>query len=211
MPYSTIKMCHKIFGLEVIASGFQELSPSEREQIFSFRKKVFVDRNNWKIESYKGGVIECDEYDDDDAKYIYIASSDCILGCVRLRPSTSPTLLTGPFKWLKESSKSWQVQTEDTWEASRFFITQHSKKCYEQGGIDRRTYALFISMIQFGVISGFAYYEVVVDEKMARILRRSGWTLEVLNKGVGNKNEIIYYGLLPCDSKIFEHIMYAMG
>jgi len=192
-----------------MASNYHGLSQGMRKQIYRSRKEVFIDRKQWKVESYEGGDIESDEYDDCKAYYLCTLSGSSITGCVRLRPSTSPTLMIGPFKWLKESIAPSELYNDITWEASRFFITPGRLGSAEQGRFDRRTHALFLSMIEFGMTAGISDYEVVVDAMMARILRMSGWPLRVLSSGVVSLNEKVYYGLLPCNGMAFENIINA--
>lgn len=175
-------------------------------QIYCLRKHAFIDRKGWSIQSYKGGDIEYDEYDDSQAYYIFTLHEDFVTGCVRLRPSTSPTLMSGSFAWLKKQVKSNDFNFKITWEASRFFITPAKCLIGRRDRIDTRTRALFISMIEFGVNLEFEGYEVVVDEVMLRILRRSRWPVNILSSGIGNMGEKIYYGILPCDLKILNDV-----
>ncbi|TMU17803.1 hypothetical protein E0L35_21110 [Halomonas sp. ATBC28] len=199
------KMFH---GIEVVASNYTDLPKSSLDKIFELRKKVFIDRRKWDIESYTGGNLEYDEYDNDEAYYIYLLINNCISGCVRLRPSTSPTLMTGALKWLKESSQFDESQLENSWEASRFFITPDKINFGAKKSFDVRIYALFISMIDFGLNRGVVNYEVVVDEMMRRVLRMCGWPLNVLNSGFGSLSEKVYYGNLPCCQKAVKDIMF---
>lgn len=194
-----------IFGVEIFVANYKDLSNCILDKIFRMRKEVFIDRRKWSIESYEGGVVERDEYDNEEAYYLCAYLDKKFAGCVRLRPSSSATLLTGPLKWLKEPV-DFIPATIIKWEASRFFITKNNKNNEDEQGVDRRTQALFLGMIQFARANGFENYEVVVDALMARLLRVCGWPLCILNTGVGTLDEKIYYGLLHCGEEEFEKI-----
>lgn len=197
----------KILGIDIIFSNLYSMDQEIKEQIFISRKKTFIDRRQWDIVSYDGGDHEIDQYDDPDSYYIYSIYNRTVTGCVRLRPSSAPTLMTGPLKWLKDPINFSEKETGAIWEASRFFITpSKNENTMSGGGIDIRTLVLFLSMIEFGIERKISHYEVVVDAIMARILRRSGWKLKILNYGEGSLNERIYYGLLPCSTENYDYI-----
>ncbi len=211
MKNSSISVSSPDYKVGHFIKSYDELTPFAREKIYYLRKRVFIDRLKWRIDSYESGEFECDSYDDAEAYYICTLFEGDITGCVRLRPSTSPTLLAGPLKWLKTSVELSEKHNEKTWEASRFFITPNRLDNDEARGIDCRTYTLFLSMIEFGDMKGFKNYEVVVDATMARVLRRCGWPLEILNSGLGSLNERLYYGLLSCSPESYNSIKYSMN
>lgn len=199
-----------VHSVNVVCSCYGSLADEMRDQIFRFRKNVFVDRRGWDISSYSGGEVEVDEYDDRESYYVCAVDGCDIIGCVRLRPSTSPNLLSGDFREMKASAGRLAVDESKSWEASRFFITPLGSM-YMRGdkGVDRRTVALFLSMIEFGLEKGIEGYEVVVDALMNRLLRRVGWRISTLGSSTGTLGERIYYGLLPCNEKSYYRISEA--
>ncbi|AQU81285.1 MULTISPECIES: acyl-homoserine-lactone synthase [unclassified Halomonas] len=202
-----VNLSSSLFGVTTISSCYNDMPHHILNEIYRSRKNIFIERKKWDIESYKGGDLECDQYDEDDSYYIYILDKSDISGCVRLRPSTSPTLMTGSLKRLKNPLFFKAKNSKSMWEASRFFITQDSVTNDKIGGIDTRTYALFISMIEFSMVKGFMSYEVVVDAMMMRILRQCGWPLKIISSDIGSLNEKIYYGTLQCNIKTLNNIL----
>lgn len=197
-------------SVNVISSSYSSLTDEMRNQIFRFRKSVFVDRRGWDISSYKGGEVEVDEYDDDESYYVCAVDEDAIAGCVRLRSSVSPNLLSGYFREVKAAAGHAVVDESKFWEASRFFITpSEGMKMRGNKGVDRRTIALFLGMIDFGLEKGVEGYEVVVDALMDRLLRRVGWRISTLGSSDGTLGERIYYGLLPCNEESYVRISKA--
>lgn len=211
MLFSVDSLSWSLFGIEAIVSNYNDIPKCILDEMYRSRKEIFIDRKKWNVGSYKGGGLECDRYDDEEAYYIYILNKGCIAGCVRLRPSTSPTLMTGPLKWLKDPVETKKSELESIWEASRFFITPDKAFQRESWRFDKRTYALFISMIEFGIARAVINYEVAVDAIMMRILRACGWPLSVVNSGFGSLNEKVYYGLLPCNADALNKILLIAG
>ncbi|MCH4813326.1 MULTISPECIES: acyl-homoserine-lactone synthase [Vreelandella] len=178
------------------------------EEMLMARKRIFIDHKKWNMDSYVGGYKEMDMYDDKDAYYIYYWKNS-LIGSVRLRKSSSPTLLSGPFKYLKDMVKNNNIYDDNMWEASRFFIVKegYSDDVKKIHGLSHYTLSLFIGMIIFGVKNNVSYFEVVVDVLMARVLKRAGWELTVLSESYGSNNDIIYYGILDCNDAILDDII----
>lgn len=211
MSYAETSLCQSFLAVEAASSNHLDIPKSFLDQIYRSRKRIFIDRKKWEMESYKGEDIEFDEYDDNDAYYIYTLNGINVTGCVRLRPSTLPTLMTGPFKSLKDPVNNDLTIDESTWEASRLFITKNNVSGEKSAGIDKRTIAIFLGMINFGLAIGVTNFEVVVDATMRRVLKICGWPVNVLNSGFGSSNEKLYYGLLPCTLKSLNDIILIMS
>lgn len=178
------------------------------EQILSIRKLAFIDRKKWDIESYQGSDYEWDEYDDPDAIYIYAHENDRVTGCVRLRPSNKPTLMSGPLSFILPTEKT-RPHLGHCWEATRFALSTNnfSTGKLTRANVDIRTAALFLSMIKFAQQQKIHTYEIVVDTLMEKILKRSGWPIERLNTALGSKGENIIYGTLPCTLKTYDEVL----
>ncbi|WP_339479216.1 MULTISPECIES: acyl-homoserine-lactone synthase [unclassified Pseudomonas] len=178
------------------------------EQILSIRKLAFIDRKKWDIESYQGSNYEWDEYDDPDAIYIYTHQNGRVTGCVRLRPSNKPTLMSGPLSFILPAEEA-RPRLDKCWEATRFALSANNFATGQltQANVDIRTAALFLSMIKFAQQQKIHTYEIVVDTLMEKILKRAGWTVERLNTALGSKGEKIIYGALPCTLKTYEEVL----
>ncbi|MDR8367962.1 acyl-homoserine-lactone synthase [Pseudomonas sp. JL3] len=178
------------------------------EQILFIRKIAFIDRKKWDIESYCGSDYESDEYDNSDAIYIYSHHGELVTGCVRLRPSSKPTLISGALSFLLTTGKT-RPHSKHCWEATRFALStdKSSSGKLTKANIDFRTAALFLSMIKFANQQNVHTYEVVVDTMMEKILRRSGWAVDRRNVALGTKGEKIIYGTLACTPTTYEEVL----
>ncbi|WP_352577994.1 acyl-homoserine-lactone synthase [Mesorhizobium sp. M0019] len=104
--------------------------------------------------------------------------------CLRLLPSTGPTMLRDTFRVLLEG----KAAPEDpcVWESSRFALDIASSEPRGAGGIALGTYELFAGVIEFGLSRRLRHIVTVTDLRMERILRRAGWPLE----GIGEPHTI---------------------
>lgn len=195
-------------GVSTCIVSYSKIPLKILEQILSIRKLAFIDRKKWDIESYQGSDYEWDEYDDPDATYIYAHQNDRVTGCVRLRPSSKPTLMSGPLSFILPTEES-RPRLDKCWEATRFALSADNFAAGKltQANVDIRTAALFLSMIKFAQQQKIHTYEIVVDTLMEKILKRSGWVVERLNTALGSKGEKIIYGTLPCTLKTYEEVL----
>jgi acyl homoserine lactone synthase len=199
---------YRFFGVSISIASYSKIPRKTLEQILSIRKLAFIDRKKWDIESYQGSDYEWDEYDDPDATYIYAHQNERVTGCVRLRPSSKPTLMDGPLSFILPTSAA-RPRLDNCWEATRFALSADESISgrLTQANVDIRTAALFLSMIKFAQQQKIYNYEIVVDTLMERILKRSGWAVDRLNTALGSKGESIIYGTLPCSFKTYENIL----
>ncbi|WP_413791417.1 MULTISPECIES: acyl-homoserine-lactone synthase [unclassified Pseudomonas] len=195
-------------GVTTSIASYSKVPLKILEQILSIRKLAFIDRKKWDIESYQGSDYEWDEYDDSDAIYIYAHQNDRVTGCVRLRPSSKPTLMSGPLSFILPAEET-RPCLDKCWEATRFALSDDNFVTGKltRASVDIRTAALFLSMIKFAQQQKIHTYEIVVDTLMEKILKRSGWAVERLNTALGSKGESIIYGTLPCTLNAYEEVL----
>ncbi|WP_248798385.1 acyl-homoserine-lactone synthase [Pseudomonas sp. MWU13-2105] len=210
VPHSYIFSEHSytFSDVHIAIASYAELPTHALEQILSIRKAAFIDRRKWDIESYTGSDYEFDEYDNDDAIYIYSHKGPLVTGCVRLRPSYKPTLICGALSFMLSDGLS-RPNPMDCWEATRFALlsTDTSSSDFSKTKVDFRTAALFLAMLQFASTQEVSTYEVIVDAMMEKVLRRSGWSLQRRNVAHGSKGEKVIYGTLECTPKIYDNML----
>nr|AAG28558.1 autoinducer synthase [Pseudomonas corrugata] len=206
MNYSSC--IHHFSGVSTRIASYSKIPARTLQQILSIRKIAFIDRKKWDIESYQGSDYEWDEYDDPDAVYIYTHVNERVTGCVRLRPSNKPTLMSGALSFILPTDNT-RPRSHDCWEATRFALSTDKTAAGEltQANIDVRTAALFLSMIKFAQLQNIETYEIIVDTLMEKILKRSGWRLDRRNTALGSKGETIIYGTLPCTLETYKEIL----
>jgi len=143
-------------------------------EMFRLRYRVFKERLGWDVEV--SGGMEIDDFDALHPTYLLQRGSDArVQGCVRLLPSTGPTMLRDTFPVLLDGHPV--LMNPDIWESSRFALDLGPETAKATGGIAWATYELFAGMVEFGLSRRLSAIVTVTDARMERILRRAGWPL----------------------------------
>lgn len=141
--------------------------------MFRLRRRVFKDRLDWDVSAANG--MEIDVFDSVGPTYLLALAEDGdVVGCVRLLPTTGPTMLGEAFPSLLNG----QVLPSDPeiLESSRFCVD--TDRSPGGGGLSRTTFLLFAAMIEYLTSVQARSIVTVTDLRMERILRRAGWPLE---------------------------------
>ncbi|TGT57766.1 conjugal transfer protein TraI [Mesorhizobium sp. M00.F.Ca.ET.170.01.1.1] len=160
----------------------------ELKEMHRLRHRVFRDRLNWDV-SVSGGY-EIDPYDALGPSYLLLrSSSGRVDGCVRLLPTTGPTMLRDSFSILLGNRQA--PEDPRIWESSRFALDL-APSAPKQAGIALGTYELFAGMIEFGLAHDLRTIVTVTDLRIERILRRAGWPLQRLSgpQTIGNTRAV---------------------
>ncbi|WP_035686292.1 acyl-homoserine-lactone synthase [Bradyrhizobium sp. Cp5.3] len=143
--------------------------------MFRLRRRVFRDRLDWAVSV--SGDLELDVYDALNPTYLLAMSGQSeVIGCVRLLPSTGPTMLSDTFSSLLDGREA--PRSSDILESSRFCVDTKLAAELGQNGLNRTTFVLFAAMIEALYAAEARSIVTVTDTRMERILRRAGWPLE---------------------------------
>lgn len=145
--------------------------------MFRLRRRVFRDRLDWTVSVT--GDLELDVYDALNPTYLVLVSARReVIGCVRLLPTTGPTMLADTFPQLLAGLSP--PRNDRILESSRFCVDTRLAAAPAERGLNRATFMLFAAMIEsLGMLDADSIV-TVTDTRMERILRRAGWPLERL-------------------------------
>jgi len=156
------------------------------------RYRVFKDRLGWDVETTSD--MEVDEFDALNPSYLLLhGKASELLGCVRLLPSSGPTMLRDAFPALLPNGPI--PGAPDVWESSRFALDIHRGSAVGALGVATPTYELFAGMVEFGLARSLSKILTVTDVRMERILRRADWPLDRLGppRQIGKTNAVAGY------------------
>ena len=146
-------------------------------EMHRLRYRIFKERLGWDVQV--SGDMEVDEFDACRPAYLLQKDDDNrVQGCVRLLPTTGPTMLRDTFPALLDGEAAPARQT--IWESSRFGVDLRTGEAKTAGSIARATYELFAGMIEFGLMRQLTDIVTVTDARMERILCRARWPLRRL-------------------------------
>lgn len=177
--------------MQLITPDSYDEFADELREMYRLRHRVFRDRLDWNV-SVSGGY-EVDSFDALRPHYLLLrAPTGRLDGCVRLLPTTGPTMLRDSFSTLLGGHSA--PDDPGVWESSRFALDLHPS-APKQGGLSLGTYELFAGMIEFGLARKLRSIVTVTDLRVERILRRAGWPLERLSdpQTIGNTRAIAGY------------------
>lgn len=146
-------------------------------EMHRLRYRVFKERLGWDVQI--SGDMEVDEFDACRPVYLLQRDDDGrVQGCVRLLPTTGPTMLRDTFPALLDRQTA--PASDTIWESSRFGVDLCNRQAKAAGSIAKATYELFAGMIEFGLMRRLTDIVTVTDARMERILCRARWPLKRL-------------------------------
>lgn len=180
----------------------------ELAEMHRLRYRVFKERLGWDVEV--GGDMEIDAFDARQPVYLLQKDDDgCLQGCVRLLPTTGPTMLNDTFPALLDGQPAPASQT--IWESSRFGVDLGAGQTKAASGIALATHELFAGMIEFGLMQRLTDIVTVTDVRMERILRRIGWPLRRLGRPRSIGSTIAVAGYLSVSNETLDHLSQTAG
>lgn len=178
--------------MQLITAGYADHFVDELSEMHRLRCRVFRERLDWDVQI--SGGMEIDEFDALCPSYlIQRAPSGRVQGCVRLLPTTGPTMLRNTFPLLLNNVPA--PDSPAIWESSRFALDLDPDTREPARSLAPATYELFAGMVEFGLSRRLTDIVTVTDTRMERILRRAGWPLKRLgNPGrIGNTTAVAGY------------------
>lgn len=170
------------------------------------RYRVFKQRLDWTVQV--SGDMEVDEFDVlRPVHLLHRSRAGQIQGCVRLLPSTGPTMLRDTFPILLDGEPA--PNNGQIWESSRFALDLPADAPKAGGGLAAATYELFAAMVEFGLSLQLTEIVTVTDARMDRILRRAGWPLRPIGKSRPLGNTTAIAGYLEVSAAALERIRKA--
>ena len=165
----------EVFMIQLVAPDWYSAFADEIREMHRLRYRAFKERLSWDVHTKEG--LEADVFDELKPHYLLLRGpTGSIEGCVRLLPSTGPTMLRDVFPSLLQDRA---VPADPTiWESSRFALDQAADTSKGPNSLAAGTYELFAGMIEFGLSISLSRIVTVTDLRVERILRRAGWPLQ---------------------------------
>jgi N-acyl-L-homoserine lactone synthetase len=163
--------------IQLITADHYGACLTDLAEMHRLRYRIFKERLGWDVEV--SGDMEVDEFDACRPAYLLQKDDDGrIQGCVRLLPTTGPTMLRETFPVLLDGRPAPACHT--VWESSRFGVDLGSRAERTGRSIARATFELFAGMVEFGLMRELTDIVTVTDARMERILCRANWPLRRL-------------------------------
>jgi len=167
--------------LQLITPQNSQDYTADLAEMHRVRFRVFKGRLEWDVEI--DGDMERDKFDALGPVYILQRdSAGRVCGCVRLLPSSGPTMLQDVFPALLAGDP--MPSDPAVWETSRFALDIPETCPKGAGGIAVYTYELFAGIVEFSLSRGIREIITVTDAGVERILRRANWPLRRIGQSL---------------------------
>ena len=144
----------------------------EIQEMHRLRYRVFKERLDWDVEV--SGDLEIDRFDALSPIYLVLKGQDGrIQGCVRLLPTTGPTMLGETFPALLAGNP--MPHDPRIWESSRFCLDTTVLPPKSARGVSQGFCELCSGMIEFSLSRGLTHIVTVTDRRVERLARTAGW------------------------------------
>jgi acyl homoserine lactone synthase len=194
--------------IQLITADYYDQFVDDLSEMHRLRHRVFKERLDWEVQI--SGDMEIDEFDALHPTYLIQRASDHrVQGCVRLLPSTGPTMLRDTFPILLDGAPAPASPT--IWESSRFALDLHPGVPKTTKGLAAATYELFAGMIEFGLSRQLTEIVTVTDARMERILRRAGWPLRRIGQAHALGSTLAVAGYLETTIESLARVRSAGG
>jgi acyl homoserine lactone synthase len=185
--------------LQLITSASYVDFAGALSEMFRLRARVFSGRLGWDVSVADG--MEKDQFDNLEPVYLLQRDRDGLLcGCVRLLPTTGPTMLRDTFAQLLRGAP--MLCDLRVWETSRFAIDAPAASAVGAGGAALLTYELFAGVVEFGLANNLTHIVTVTDARLERILRRANWPLQRIGEAIQIGDTRAVAGLLDISSDV---------
>jgi N-acyl-L-homoserine lactone synthetase len=174
-----------------------------KDEMFRLRARVFRDRLGWDVQVTDGR--ERDKYDDENPVYLIYADDKAreVKGCLRLLPTTGPTVLADFFS--DTLPEAVHLSAPTIWECTRF--------CLDDGILSRgnREELLSTSAVLIAALGDVAIRAGIdsilgnFDSTMLRLYRRVGCEVEVLGS-TQRYGQPIYLGLFTISEAVLHKV-----
>jgi len=149
------------------------------EQMFSLRRKQFLDRRKWKI-SARGG-LEIDHFDRLDPVYVMVTDGgNNLFGALRLLKTVGPHMLSHVFPEILGGMAA--PRHSHILECSRFCVDTEMSREFGINGINRVTQELLYGLFCYAREQDIRQLVAVHDLFIDRILRRAGCDFKRIGK-----------------------------
>ncbi|EMK5831724.1 acyl homoserine lactone synthase [Citrobacter sedlakii] len=188
--------------VEFFLHDYDELPPGFASELYRLRRRTFRERLDWKVECING--MEKDQFDNEKTTYLLGMHDGQLLCGARFIDATQPTMISEIFHdYFDDISLPTDIPC---CEVSRLFLDKERR---DNGNLRSMptSKALFLAMIVYCMKKQYRGMYAVASRGMYAIFRHANWKVEVIQQGLSEKGETIYYIFMPASVSAVEDII----
>ena len=154
--------------IHVVRSDNRHLYENYFDPYFRLRHDIYVKQRKWMALDRPDGR-EIDQFDTEDAVYLFCIDNGRLIGAMRAVPTLLPTLMSEIFPYLNIRGP---IRRADVYELSRVFVIPERRG--EHAG-PRVESLLLTAIMEYGISIGLTGFSIVLESWWLPRFERCGW------------------------------------
>jgi len=171
---------------------------------FRLRHDIYVKQRKWMALDRPDG-LEKDQFDTDDAVYLFCIDGGQLIGAMRALPTQMPTLMRDIFPYLNIRGP---IRRQDVFELSRVFVIPERRG--EHAG-PRVEMLLLTAIMEYGISIGLTGFSIVLESWWLPRFERIGWKAQPLGMPQTIDGMSVLAVLVDCDETTWKSLCHQIG
>ncbi len=154
--------------IHVVRKDNRHLYEPYFDPYFRWRHEIYVKQRKWMALDRPDGR-EIDQFDTEDAVYLFCIDNGQLIGAMRALPTLLPTLMSDIFPYLNIRGP---IRRSDVYELSRIFVIPERRG--EHAG-PRVEMLLLTAIMEYGISVGLTGFTIVLESWWLPRFERCGW------------------------------------
>ncbi len=171
---------------------------------FRLRHDIYVKQRKWMALDRPDG-LEKDQFDTEDAVYLFCIDGGQLIGAMRALPTQMPTLMSDIFPYLNIRGP---IRRQDVFELSRIFVIPERRG--EHAG-PRVEMLLLTAITEYGISIGLTGFSIVLESWWLPRFERIGWKAQPLGLPQTIDGMSVLAVLVDCDETTWKSLCNQIG
>jgi acyl-homoserine lactone synthase len=190
--------------VHVIQRNNRHLYESYFVPYFRLRHDIYVKQRKWMALDRPDG-LEKDQFDTEDAVYLFCFDGGQLIGAMRALPTLQPTLMSDIFPYLNLRGA---IRRPDVFELSRVFVIPERRG--EHAG-PRIEMLLLTAIMEYGISIGLTGFSIVLETWWLPRFERIGWRAHPLGVPQLIDGMSVLAVLVDCDETTWRSLCNQIG
>jgi acyl-homoserine lactone synthase len=190
--------------IHVVRKDNRHLYESYFDPYFRLRHDIYVKQRKWMALDRPDGR-EIDQFDTEEAVYLFAIDGGALIGAMRAVPTLSPTLMSDIFPYLNLRGP---IRRPDVYELSRVFVVPERRG--EHAG-PRVEMLLLTAIMEYGISIGLTAFSIVLESWWLPRFERIGWKAHPLGLPDQMDGMSVLAVLVDCDEATWKSLCGQIG
>jgi acyl-homoserine lactone synthase len=190
--------------IHVVQRDNRHLYENYFEPYFRLRHDIYVKQRKWMALDRPDG-LEKDQFDTEDAVYLFCLDGGQLIGAMRALPTLQPTLMSDIFPYLNIRGP---IRRRDVFELSRIFVIPERRG--EHAG-PRIEMLLLTAITEYGISIGLTGFSIVLESWWLPRFERIGWKARPLGMPQTIDGMSVLAVLVDCDETTWKSLCNQIG